>query len=63
MEGRRRRGLVVHYCNECNYGTQSKSDLVKHSRTHTFHCKLCDQKFGKKCIYSLINMEGLSVKR
>ena len=50
MEGRRRQGLVVHYCNECNYATHRKSDLVKHSRTHfgeqPFHCELCDQKFG-----------------
>ena len=50
MEGRRRQGLVVHYCNECNYSTEMKSSLVSHSRTHSgeqpFHCKLCDQKFG-----------------
>ena len=50
MEGRRRprQGLVVHYCNECNYTTERKSSLVKHSRTHSggqpFHCELCDQK-------------------
>ena len=25
MEGRKRQGLVVHYCNECNYATQNKS--------------------------------------
>ena len=35
MKGRRRRGLVVYYCNECNYMTQNKSDLVNHSRTHS----------------------------
>ena len=50
MEGRRRQGLVVHYCNECNYMTQKKPHLVNHSRTHSgekpFHCELCDQKFG-----------------
>ena len=28
MEGRRRQGLVVHYCNECNYTTERKSSLV-----------------------------------
>ena len=52
MEGRRKQGLVVHYCNECNYMTQNKSDLVNHSRTHSkekpFHCELCDQKFSQK---------------
>ena len=52
MEGRRRQGLVVHYCNECNYATHSKSRLVNHCRTHSreqpFHCKLCDQKFSQK---------------
>ena len=52
MEGRRKQGLVVNYCNECNFMTQSKSDLVKHSRTHSkekpFHCELCDQKFSQK---------------
>ena len=50
MEGRRRRGLVVHYCNECNYATQYKYRLVNHSRTRSgeqpFHCELCDQNFG-----------------
>ena len=52
MERRRRRGLVVHRCHECNYATPDKSDLVNHSRTHskekTFHCELCDQKFSQK---------------
>ena len=51
MEGLRRQGLVVHYCNECNYATQYKYRLVNHSRTHSgeqlFHCELCDQKFGQ----------------
>ena len=51
MEGRRRRGLVVHYCNECNYATHEKPNLVKHSRTHSgekpFHCEFCDQKVRK----------------
>ena len=51
MEGRRRRGLVVYYCNECNYATQRKSCLVNHSRTHSkekpFKCELCDQKFSQ----------------
>ena len=51
MEGRKRQGLVVYYCNECNYATQYKSYLVNHSRTHSgeqpFHFKLCDQKFGQ----------------
>ena len=49
MEGRRRQGLVVHYCNRCNYMTQKKPHLTNHSRTHSgeqpFRCKLCDQKF------------------
>ena len=35
MEGRGRRGLVVHHCHECNYATPDKSDLVNHSRTHS----------------------------
>ena len=52
MEGRRRQGLVVHYCNECNYATQYKSNLVKHCRTHSgeqpFRCELCDQNFCQK---------------
>ena len=51
MEGRRRQGLVVYYCNQCNYMTQKKPNLVNHSRTHSgeqpFHCELCDQKFGQ----------------
>ena len=52
MEGRRRQGLVVYYCNECNYANRRKSELVNHSRTHSeekpFHCELCDQKFSLK---------------
>ena len=52
MEGRRRQGLVVHYCNECIYATQYTSGLVKHSRTHSgeqpFDCELCDQNFSQK---------------
>ena len=52
MEGLRRQGLVVHYCNECNYATQNTSHLVNRSRTHSgeqpFHCKLYDQKFSQK---------------
>ena len=52
MEGRRRQGLVVYYCNECNYANRRKSELVRHSRTHSkekpFHCELCDQKFSQK---------------
>ena len=63
MEGRRRQGLVVHYCNECNYATQYKYDLVKHSRTHSgekpFHCKLCDQKF---CNLTNLNHHSLTHK-
>ena len=51
MEVRRKQGLVVHYCNECNYMTQKKPHLVRHSRTHSgeqpFHCELCDRKFGQ----------------
>ena len=35
MEGWRRQGLVVHYCNKCNYATQYKYRLVNHSRTHS----------------------------
>ena len=50
MEGWRRQGLVVHYCNKCNYMTQKRPHLTNHSRTHSgeqpFHCELCDQKFG-----------------
>ena len=51
MEGWRRQGMVVNYCNECNYATQYKSDLVRHSRTHSgeqpFNCELCYKKFGQ----------------
>ena len=51
IEGWRMQGLVLHYCNKCNYATQYKSCLVNHSKTHSgerpFHCKLCDQKFGQ----------------
>ena len=54
MEGRRRQGLVVHYCNKCNYMTQKRPHLTNHSRTHAgeqpFHCKLCDKKFGDPSI-------------
>ena len=52
LEGRRRRGLVVHHCYECNYISQRKSCLVNHSRTHSkqkpFHCEPCDQNFSQK---------------
>ena len=51
MEGRRRQGLVVHHCDECNYATQYKYRLINHSRTHSgeqpFHCKLCDKTLGQ----------------
>ena len=30
MEGRGRRGLVVHHCNECNYATPDRSRLANH---------------------------------
>ena len=70
MEGRRRQGLVVHCCNECNYATPRKPDLVNHCRTHSgeqpFHCVLCDQNFSQKSslkVYLLTHeQEGLSVK-
>ena len=35
MEGLRRQGVAVHYCQQCNYVTRFKSDLVKHFRTHS----------------------------
>ena len=64
MEGRKRQGLVVYYCNECNYATQNKSYLVNHSRTHSgeqpFHCKLCDRKFGQS---SCLNQHLLTHKQ
>ena len=64
MEGRKRQGLVVYYCNECNYATQNKSYLVNHSRTHSgeqpFHCKLCDRKFGRS---SCLNQHLLTHKQ
>ena len=61
MEGLRRREVAVHYCQQCNYATKSKADLVKHSRTHSgerpFECGISDEKFRQKgnltlsCIY------------
>ena len=52
MERRRKQGLVVYYCKECNYATPLKSELVKHSRTHSgerpFECGICDDKFTHK---------------
>ena len=35
MEWLRRQGVAVHYCQQCNYVTRFKSDLVKHFRTHS----------------------------
>ena len=59
IEGRRRQGLVAYHCNECNYATQYKSCLLKHSRTHSgeqpFNCELCDQKFGQKSPYRIFS--------
>ena len=52
MEGLRRRGVAVHYCQQCNYVTRFKDDLVKHCRTHSgerpFECGICDDKFSQK---------------
>ena len=52
MEWLRRRGVAVHYCQQCNYVTQKKYDLVKHYRTHSgerpFQCGICDDKFSQK---------------
>ena len=35
MERRRKQGLVVYYCKECNYATPEKLTLERHSRTHS----------------------------
>ena len=52
MERRRKRGLVVHYCKECNFATPVKLTLERHSRTHSgerpFECGICDKKFTRK---------------
>ena len=52
MEGLRRRGVAVHYCQQCNYATKRKAVLVKHSRTHSgelpYECGMCDEKFRQK---------------
>ena len=52
MERRRKRGLVVYYCKECNFATPDKFSLVQHSRTHSgerpFECGICDDKFRQK---------------
>ena len=52
MERRRKRGLVVYYCKECNFATPNRFSLVQHSRTHsgerTFECGICDEKFRQK---------------
>ena len=52
MEGRRRRGVVVYYCQHCNYATGRKVCLVNHSRTHSgerpFECCVCDDQFSQK---------------
>ena len=52
MERRRKHGLVVYYCKECNFATPLKADLLKHCRTHfgerPFECGICDLKFRQK---------------
>ena len=52
MERRRKRGLAVYYCKECNYSTTRKYQLVNHSGTHSgerpFECGICDDKFRQK---------------
>ena len=65
MEGLRRRGIAVHYCQQCNYATKRKTDLVKHSRTHSgerpYECGICDEKFRQKGVLTqhlLTHQEG-----
>ena len=52
MERRRKRGLVVYYCKECNFATPEKLTLERHSRTHSgerpFASGTCDKKFTRK---------------
>ena len=52
MEGLRRQGVAVHYCQQCNYATERKSNLLQHSATHSgerpFECGICDDKFSQK---------------
>ena len=52
MKCLRRRGVAVNYCQQCNYATKSKADIVKHSRTHSgerpFECVICGEKFRQK---------------
>ena len=52
MEGLRRQGVAVHYCQQCNYATERKSNLLQHSATHSgerpFECGICDEKFSQK---------------
>ena len=52
MEWLRRRGVAVHYCQQCNYAAQFKAHLVNHCRTHSgerpFECGICDDKFSLK---------------
>ena len=52
MEGLRKRGVTVHYCQQSNYAAQRKDNLVEHSATHSgerpFECGICDQKFSLK---------------
>ena len=44
--------FIIVICQQCNYATKRKSDLVKHSRTHSgerpFECGICDEKFRQK---------------
>lgn len=48
LEPFKKRGLIIYYCNDCNYQTRKKGHLARHSETHDnvyYACK------DKDCTY------------